>query len=68
MIISLLCSCNIIESSQKYQVQNGVKIPSGDSSLIISSMRKSQIICVAQCNLNDECLTTVYMESEKNEN
>ncbi len=68
MMVSFVCSFEMMESSQKYQVQNGVKIPSGDSSLIISSMRKSQIICVAQCNLNDECLTTVYMESEKNEN
>ncbi len=67
MIISLLCSCEIIESSQKYQVQNGVKILSGDSSLIISSIRKSEIHCLAQCNLNYQCLTSVYLESEKYE-
>ena len=68
MIVSLLCSCEIIDSSQKYQVQKGMKILSGDSSLIISSIRKSQIHCLAQCNLNDKCLTSVYMESEKYEN
>ena len=68
MMVSFVCSFEMMESSQKYQVQNGVKIPSGDSSLIISSIRKSQIICVAQCSLIDECLTSVYLESEKNEN
>jgi hypothetical protein len=68
MIVSLLCSCEIIDSSQKYQVQKGMKILSGDSSLIISSIRKSQILCLAQCNLNDQCLTSVYLVSEKYEN
>ncbi len=68
MIISLLCCSEIIESSQKYHVQKGVKIPSGDSSLIIGSIRKSQIHCLAQCNLNEQCLTSVYLESEKYEN
>ncbi len=66
--VSLLCSCEIIDPSQKYQVQKGVKILSGDSSLIMSSIRKSQIHCLAQCNLNDQCLTSVYLESEKYDN
>ncbi len=68
IIVSFLCCIEKIESSQKYQVQNGLKILSGDSSLLISSKRKSQILCLAQCNLNDQCLTSDYLESEKNDN
>jgi hypothetical protein len=68
MIVSFLCCIEMIESSQKYQVQNGLKILSGDSSLLMSSIRMSQILCLAQCSLNDQCLRSVYLESEKNDN
>ena len=68
MILSFLCIFEMIESSHNYQVQKGVKILSGDSSLILSSIRKSQIHCLAKCNLNDQCRTSVYQKSEKYEN
>ncbi len=66
----MLCSFKLIESSNNYQVQNGVNInPNVDASWIISSMRKkSKFVCIAVCNLNQECLSTVYMESEENDN
>jgi hypothetical protein len=71
MILSLLCSIEIIDSSHNYQVQNGININSNqiDSSWIISSMQKeNHIFCLAICNSNQECLTTVYIESVENNN
>ncbi len=60
----------MIEPTYNYQVHDGLNImPSVDTSLIISSMRKkSKLVCLAVCNLNQECLTSVYMESEENDN
>ncbi len=58
-------------SSNNYQVQNGVNINSNvDTSWIISSIRKeSHILCLAVCNSNQECLSSVYMdESVANNN
>ncbi len=60
----------MIEASHNYQIQNDVNINSdiGDS-WILSSMRKeNHIFCLAACNTNQECLTSVYKESEDNEN
>ncbi len=70
MVLSLLCCFKIIETSHNYQVQNGVNInPNVDTSLILSSMRtENHIFCLAVCNSNQECLTTVYIESEENNN
>jgi hypothetical protein len=71
MIVSLLFnSFKMIESSHNYHVQNGVNInPNFGASLIISSMRKdNHIFCLAACNTNQECLTTVYIVSEVNDN
>jgi hypothetical protein len=71
MIVSLVCnSFEMIESSHNYQVQNGVNVISNiDTSLIISSLRKeNHIFCLAACNSNQECLTSVYKESEDNAN
>jgi hypothetical protein len=71
MIVSLMCkSFKIIESSHNYQVQNGFNInPNVDASLILSSMRKeNHIFCLAVCNSNKECLSTVYIESPENDN
>ena len=67
MIVSFLCCFEMIELSQNYQVQNGVNInPNVDTSLIISSMRKeNHIFCLAACNSNTECLSTVYIESQE---
>ncbi len=70
MIVSVLCIFEIIESSQNYQVQNEVNINSNiRASWIISSMRKkNHIFCLAVCNSNQECLTSVFMESVANDN
>jgi hypothetical protein len=70
MILSVLCIFEMIESSQNYQVQNEVNINSNiRASWIISSMRKeNHIFCLAVCNSNQECLTSVYMESVANDN
>jgi hypothetical protein len=64
MVLSLLCS-GICSMNHNYQVQNGVNINSNvDANWIISSMRKeSYIFCLAICNSNQECLTSVFMES-----
>jgi hypothetical protein len=67
LILSLLCSFEIIESSQSnYRIKNGVNIiPNIGASWIISSMRKeNHIFCLAACNKNQECLSTIYIESE----
>ncbi len=60
----------MIESSHNYQVQNGININTNvDTSLIISSMRKeNHIYCLAACNSNQECHSTIYIESEVNDN
>ncbi len=70
MILSLICSFEIMDSSYNYQIQNGVNINSNvDTSFIISSMRKeNHIFCLAACNSDQECLTSVYKESEDNAN
>jgi hypothetical protein len=70
MMLSFLCSIEIIDSSHNYQVQNGININSNvEESLIITSIRKeNHIFCLADCNSNQECLTTVYMESVENDN
>ncbi len=70
MVLSLVCSFEMIESSHSYQVQNGVNIkPNVDASWIISSMRKkSKFVCLAVCNTNKECLTSVYIESGADDN
>jgi hypothetical protein len=40
-----------------------------DANWIISSMRKeSYIFCLATCNSNQECLTSVYIESAATDN
>ncbi len=70
MILSLMCSFEIMDSSYNYQIQNGVNINSNVvASFIISSMRKeNHIFCLAACNSNQKCLTSVYKESEDNAN
>ncbi len=71
MIVSLLCnSFEIIESSQNYHVYNGVNINSNvNASLIINSTRmKSKFNCLAVCNSNKECISSVYIESKANDN
>ena len=70
MVFSLLCSFEMTESSQNYQVQNGLNINSNvDASWIISSMRNnSKFLCLAVCTSNQECLTSVYMESVATDN
>ncbi len=70
MVLSLLYSFEIIESSHKYQVQYGVNInPNVETSLILRSVRaENHFFCLAVCNSNQECLTTVYIESEENNN
>jgi hypothetical protein len=71
MIVSLLCCLEMIESSNNYQVHDGMNINSNqiDPSWIISSMRKeNHIFCLAACNSNQECLSTIYIESETNNN
>jgi hypothetical protein len=70
MTLSLLCSIEMIESFNNYQVRNGVNINSNViASLMISSLRKeNHIFCLAACNSDQECLTTVYIESEVNFN
>ena len=71
-VLSFLCCFEIIESSSthNYQVQTGVNINSNvDARWIISSMRKkSKFVCLAVCNSNQECLTTVYIESVATDN
>jgi hypothetical protein len=71
MIVSLLCkSFEMIESSHNYHIKDGVNVISNvNSSLIISSLRKeNHIFCLAACNSNQECLSTIYIESETNNN
>jgi hypothetical protein len=72
MMLSLLCSLAMIDSSssQNYQAQNGININSNvDASWIISKIRtKSKFICLSACNSNQECLTAVYIESVENDN
>ncbi len=60
----------MIESSCNYQIINGVNVISNvNSSLIISIMRKeNHIFCLAECNSNQECLSTIYIESETDNN
>jgi hypothetical protein len=71
IIVSLICnSFKLIESSHNYQVQNGVNInPNVVASSIMSCIRKeNHMFCLAACNTNQACLTTVYIESEVNDN
>jgi hypothetical protein len=71
MIVSFLCnSFEMIVSSNNYQIKDGVNVISNfNSSLIISSLRKeNHIFCLAACNSNQECLSTIYIESEINNN
>jgi hypothetical protein len=70
IVLSFLCIFEIIESSHNYQVKNEVNInPNIRASWILSSMRKeNHIFCLAVCNSNQECLTSVYMESVPNDN
>jgi hypothetical protein len=70
MALSLLCCFEMIESSHNYQIKDGVNVISNvDTSLIISSMRKeNHIYCLAVCNSNQECLSTIYIETETNNN
>ncbi len=70
MILSLLCSIEMIDSSHNYQVQNGLNVISGvGASFKINSIRmKSKLVCLAACCSNQECLTTVYIESVENDN
>ncbi len=70
MVLSFLCCFEMIESSFNYQVHNGVNVISNvETSLIISSMRKeNHIFCLAACNSNQECLSSIYIESEANNN
>jgi hypothetical protein len=60
----------MIEASQNYQIKDEVNVISNvNSSLIISSMRKeNHIFCLAECNSNQECLSTIYIESETSNN
>ena len=60
----------MIESSYNYQIKDGVNVISNvESSLIISSLRKeNHIFCLAECNSNQECLSTIYIESETSNN
>ncbi len=60
----------MIEVSHNYQIQNGVNVIQNiGTSWIISSMSKeNHIFCLAACNRNQECLTSVYKESEDNAN
>jgi hypothetical protein len=60
----------ITSPSNRYQAQMNLKIKTSfEPNWIISSLRKkSKIFCLAECNLNDKCLTSVYMESVKSEN
>ncbi len=70
MVLSFLCCFEMIESSHNYQIKDGVNVISNvESSLIISSLRKeNHIFCLAECNSNQECLSTIYIESEINNN
>ncbi len=70
MVLSFRCSFEMIESSQNYQVQNGVNINSNvNASWIISSLRKkNKFFCLAVCNTNQECFTSVYIESVETDN
>ena len=70
MIVSFLCCFEMIESSYNYLVHDGVNInPNVVASLIINSMRKENpIFCLAVCNYNKECLSSVYIESVANDN
>jgi hypothetical protein len=70
MIFSCLCCFEMFESSQNYQVHDGVNINTNvDPSLIINSMRiNSKFVCLKVCNSNKDCLSTVYIESEENDN
>ncbi len=69
MVLSFLCS-GICSVYHNYQVQIGVNVNSNvDANWIISSMRKeSYIFCLAICNSNQECLTSVYIESVATDN
>jgi hypothetical protein len=72
MIVSYIFpySFEMIESSNNYQVKNGVNVNLNvGTSLILSSIRKeNHIFCLAACNSNQECLSTIYIESEVNDN
>ncbi len=70
LILSLLCSFEMIEASHNYQIQNDVNvIPNIGASCIIQRMSKeNHIFCLASCNKNQECLSTIYIESETNNN
>jgi hypothetical protein len=68
MIVSFLCCLDMIESSHIYQIKNGLNVISNvDTSLITSSLRKeNHIFCLAACNSNQKCLSTIYIETETN--
>ncbi len=70
VIFSLLCCLEMNESSNNYQVHDGMNINSNvHPSTVISSMRKeNHIFCLVACNLNQECLSTIYVESKTNDN
>jgi hypothetical protein len=70
MVVTLLCCFEMIDSSHNYLVQYEVIVISNvNASWIISSIRKENyIFCLAACNRNQECLSTIYIESVTNNN
>ncbi len=70
MVLSSLCSFEMIEASDNYQIQNDVNVIQniGASWIILSMREENHIFCLAECNKNQECLSTIYIESEDNGN